>query len=86
MIAADQIHPPPDRQDDTEKSSTKKSGEVPSKHSPSDEAFSKTELSNKNIQNNESSVKPTNQKVHPTVSRTCFQHSLCLQAVIYFLK
>ena len=65
MIAADQIHPPPDRQDDTEKSSIKKSDEVPSKNSSSDVAFTKTELSNKNIQNNDSSVKPTNQKVHP---------------------
>ena len=63
MVAADQIHPPPDREElkkEKEKDDSNKSDNSVFKSSGLDhEALPKIK---------ESSVKPTNQRVHPTVS------------------
>ena len=66
MIAADQIHPAPDREDNKEPQKSKK-GKKDDKGKSTEDDITKNDISDKNTNKTESSVKPTNQKVHPTV-------------------
>ena len=63
VVAADQIHPPLDRED------PKKDPKATEESNKSDEkAFKTSSLDTESCQTlKESSVKPTNQRVHPTV-------------------
>ena len=74
VVAADQIHPPPDRKEIKDDSSSKLNKPEdkwkvagPSVHLSKEETSTKGEVFIKNSHKLESSVKPTNQKVHPTV-------------------
>ena len=66
MVAADQIHPPPDRPETKEPPNTNTTKDD-NKCQNTGKVLVKCDTPNLSTQT-ESSVKPTNQKVHPTVS------------------
>ena len=64
VVAADQIHPPPDREDPKKDPNT-----TDESNKSNEKAFKTSSLDTESCQTlKESSVKPTNQRVHPTVS------------------
>ena len=64
VVAADQIHPPPDREDLKKDNKT-----TDDSNKADDNAFKPSGMDAETIPKiKESSVKPTNQRVHPTVS------------------
>ena len=69
VVAADQIYPPPSDRKENKESTMKDTTEEDIKRKNIEQINKKGENSNIIIQKIESSVKPTNQKVHPTVSK-----------------
>ena len=66
VIAADQIHPPPEPQDKEEENKLDKN-KPDDKCKSNDKGISNADFPERSTQKMGSSIKPTNQKVHPTV-------------------
>ena len=67
VIAADQIHPPPELQDNKEEETKLDKNKPDDKCKPNDKGISNADFPERSTQKMGSSIKPPNQKVHPTV-------------------